>query len=106
MNHYRFSTLTTVFQSETNGRNYYNNYNNYYNYYKKKPKSRGTPSPGSLLVSRQNEPPRIHRCPHQPRVLCIRFSGAPRVFILLTGAAETYPVRPYKKNKMKYIRFN
>ena len=55
-----------------------------------------------MLVSRQNESRRIRRCPHQPRVLCIRFSGAPRIFILLTGAAETYPVRPYKKNKMKF----
>ena len=81
MNDYRFSTLTTVFQSETNGRNYYSNYNNYYNYYKKNQKKVGEPHPPvACLFRAKTNPPEFTVARTNPG-FCVSDSPGPQEFL-------------------------
>ena len=44
--------------------------------------------------------PRMHRCPHQPRVLCVGWLVAQRIFAPHICPTKNPPVRPYFKNKI------
>ena len=80
MNQYRFSTLATVFQSETNGRNYYNNYNNYYNYYKKNQKKVGEPHPPVVACFAPKRTPKNSPLPAPTPGFVYPILGGPKNF--------------------------